>query len=96
MDRTRRSSGVSHQTAENGSTARPLRGAYGRHDNLFFLRKERHGALANTRSLAEKCRGNDIDHITIKAPEGSRVINIINSCKCSNFIWNPNGYIIKE
>jgi hypothetical protein len=43
-----------------------------------------------------KCRGNDIDHITIKAPEGSRVINIINSCKCSNFIWNPNGYIIKE
>ena len=60
MDSTRRSSGVSHQTAENGSTARPLRGAYGRYDNLFFSRKERHEALANARSLAIKCRCNDI------------------------------------
>lgn len=42
------------------------------------------------------CRSNDIDHVTINAPEGSRVVNVIKSCKCGKFIWNPNGNIIKE
>ena len=45
---------------KNGSTAQVLRGTNGRYDNLFFLRKKRWGALANTKSLATKFRGNDI------------------------------------
>ena len=46
---------------KNGSAARVIRGVYGRYDNLLFSRRKRHGALANTKSLALKFRGKDID-----------------------------------
>ena len=46
---------------KNGSAAQVLRGTNGRYDNLFFLRKKRWGALANTKSLATKFIGNGID-----------------------------------
>ena len=50
---------------KNGSAARVLRGTNGRYDNLFFLRKKRWGALANTKSPALKFRGNDIDALLL-------------------------------
>jgi hypothetical protein len=50
---------------KNGSAAQVLRGTNGRYDNLFFLRKKRWGALANTKSLALKFRGNDIDALLL-------------------------------
>jgi hypothetical protein len=50
---------------KNGSAARVLRGTNGRYDNLFFPRKQRWGALANTKSLALKFRGNDIDTLLL-------------------------------
>lgn len=43
-----------------------------------------------------KCRSDEISKIKIKAPEGSREIDIIKSCQCGKFIWNPNGEFIKE
>jgi hypothetical protein len=46
---------------KNGSAAQVLWGTYGRCDNLFFFRKERQGALANTTSPTVTFRGNDID-----------------------------------
>ena len=50
---------------KNGSAAQVLWGVYGRYDNLFFFRKERWGALANTKSLATRFIGNGIDALLL-------------------------------
>ena len=42
------------------SAAQVIRGVYGRYDNLFFLRRRRQGALANTKSHQTKFRDNGV------------------------------------
>ena len=71
---------------KNGSAARVIRGVYGWYDNLLFSRRKRHGALANTKSLALKFRGNDIGALLFLL---SKRFSAVSQTKfCSNFFSN--------
>ena len=48
------------KSLKNVSAAQVIRGVYGRYDNLFFLRRRRQGALANTKSHQTKFGDNGV------------------------------------